>query len=104
MKVRSRFGLAIRHTAYGDGVYIANTGDQFCVDAGLIGIVPVETVEYLRRDDYNLDKMGLFVTFDEDFTATFYDGRFRFGSIIIETDYSDDEEEDAEDDYYDDEE
>lgn len=80
-------------TAYGDGCYLSNMGDEFPVDAGLIGIVPLETIEYLGRADNNLNKLGLFVTFHEDFTIHAEAGRFRFCDIIIDTNDDDFEDE-----------
>lgn len=72
-------------TAYGDGCYESNFGDNFPVDAGLIGIIPVETIEYLGRTDNNLDRLGKFVTFDSEFSIQLNAGYFRFGDITIDT-------------------
>lgn len=88
-------------TAYGDGRYIGSNGKAFPVDAGLIGIVPLETVQYLNRADNDLDYLGLFIEFDEPFVVRSQDGLFNFGHIEIDTgdecddydDYSDDEDE-----------
>lgn len=83
-------------TAYGDGRYIGSNGKAFPVDAGLIGIVPKETVDYLGRTDNDLDYLGLFIEFTEPFVVRSNNGLFHFGHIEIDTgDYTEDE------DYYD---
>jgi len=86
-------------TAYGDGRYIGSNGKAFLVDAGLIGIVPMETVEYLDRTDNDLDYLGLFIEFEEPFVVEARNGNFAFGHIGIDTgddydDYDSDEEDD----------
>lgn len=78
-------------TAFGDGVYPSNINFNFPVDAGLLGIIPEETVEYLNTidgdyDNSHLKGLGIFVDFKEDFTIEMSNGRFRFGHVIIETD------------------
>lgn len=73
-------------TAYGDGVYASNHDKVFGVDAGVIGIVPQETVDYLGRTDNDLDELGLFIEFKESFWVDCVDqGYFSFGHIIINT-------------------
>jgi len=93
-------------TAYGDGRYIGSNGKAFPVDAGLIGIAPQETVEYLGRTDNDLDYLGLFIEFEEPFVVKSRDGNFTFGHIDIDTgdDYDSNEshdydEEDGDSDY-----
>lgn len=81
-------------TAYGDGYYVSENGKAFPVDAGLIGIVPLETVKYLDNADSDLDYSGLFVEFTEPFIVEAVDGLFRFGHIVINTCDDNDEEED----------
>ena len=84
-------------TAYGDGRYIGSNGKAFPVDAGLIGIVPRETVDYLNRADNDLDYCGLFIEFTESFVVESKDGYFRFGHITIDTGgYGDNDEDDYE--------
>lgn len=75
-------------TAYGDGLYSGTNGFEvidFSVDAGLIGIVPQETVDYLGRGDRNLETLGLFVEFTTPFRVECLNGVFRFGYIYIDT-------------------
>lgn len=83
-------------TAYGDGCYIGSNGKAFPVDAGLIGIAPQETVDYLNSADNNLDYLGLFIEFNKSFIVESKDGLFHFGHIEINTC-------DEDDDFYDDE-
>lgn len=79
-------------TAYGDGRYIGSNGKAFPVDAGLIGIVPQETIDYLNRVDNDLDYLGLFIEFTEPFIVRSRSGIFDFGHIRIDTsDYADEE-------------
>ena len=89
------------HTAYGDGRYFGSNGKTFPVDAGLIGIVPLETVKYLDNKESNLDNCGLFIEFTKSFIVESRDGLFHFGNIDIDT--KDDEEFDEEYEYDDDE-
>ena len=37
--------FAVAFTAYGDGIYCDNDGNRYLVDAGNIGLVPLELVE-----------------------------------------------------------
>jgi len=78
-------------TAYGDGEYCDQEGNKYPVDAGMIGLVPVDLIEGGPDAD-----LGCVVTFTDDFLCTRSDaGLLEFGDIIINTD---DEVED--DDYY----
>jgi hypothetical protein len=68
-------------TAYGDGQYRDNFGDLYGVDAGLIGIMPIEVI------DCDLCELsdGKIVEFTEDFKVSSNNGLFIFGKIIIDT-------------------
>lgn len=82
-------------TAYGDGCYSDNNNNSYPVDAGLIGVIPMELVEGIER----VEKQGLGAihTFDAPFECSYDDGTFLIGDIIIETGAEDeDEEEDDE--------
>lgn len=76
-------------TAYGDGCYPSSIGFVFGVDAGLIGLVPVELVpeEVGDRDLCTL------VEFDEDFVCYYDNGTIVMGDLYVYTGDSDDEEE-----------
>lgn len=73
-----------KHTPFGDGSYGSNyENKQFFVDSGLIGIVPIETVNYLEVDT-DLEVGGLFHTFEEQFVVDFSNPEvFQFGDILI---------------------
>ena len=81
-------------TRWGDGRYRGTDGNSYAVDAGLIGLVPVEA---LRSDADSLrDDLCTVVTFDKP-TKCYTDGegKLRFGHITIDTDPQDDDEEDV---------
>ncbi|MBG23680.1 MAG: hypothetical protein CMF22_10180 [Idiomarinaceae bacterium] len=86
------FTCWVGSTAFGDGIYFDNFDNNYPVDAGLIGIVPVGAVE---------DKTGLehgnIAVFSEDFTIDYHCGYFNIGGVEINTD---DEDEDDEDEWY----
>lgn len=66
-------------TKYGDGQY-ATFDYTFSVDSGCIGIVPMETVEFVGADISFLEKCGAFITFKKDSRILFEDGVFAFGA------------------------
>ena len=83
--------FAIYSTAYGDGTYLDQSGNEYGVDAGSIGCILLS--------DINLESEGNFLTggnivpFENDFHTDEEDGRIMFGSLIIDTDPVYDEEE-----------
>lgn len=78
-------------TRWGDGRYRGTDGNSYAVDAGLIGLVPVEA---LRSDADSLrDDLCTVVTFDKPTKCgTDGEGKLRFGHITIDTDPQDEEE------------
>lgn len=70
----------VARTAYGDGRFEDALGRLYLVDAGLIGIMPVDA---LTKNPEG--KGGQIIEFAEDFTAEANDGLFRFGHIEIDT-------------------
>lgn len=81
-------------TKWGDGVYRDQRGAEYPVDAGLIGLVPVALV-----DIEEVKAQGLhLVVFDKPVLCTRdpETGVLTFGSYRIETDPTDDDEEDEE--------
>ena len=68
-------------TAYGDGVYRDQDGREYGVDAGLIGVVPVDSVE---PGDTTLYAMHL-VTFPHETRMYSEDGKIHIGRIVIDT-------------------
>ena len=65
-------------TAYGDGVYNDQFGNEFPVDAGLIGLTPVE----LCKDE---PFGALLVEFTTETTCSCYEGILTFGDHEIHT-------------------
>jgi len=70
------------HTQFGDGVYRDQKRNKFPVDAGLIGLVPVEYAK--------IDENKLYPTQYVEFTQLTpckreEDGTLRFGNVIIKT-------------------
>lgn len=74
-------------TAHGDGRFSDNSGRVYCVDAGLIGVIPFDVI-----DDNFEGKGGQIIEFEKDFTAHEGKGIFYIGNIEIDT-YGWDEEE-----------
>lgn len=101
------FGFAVVGTKYGDGCYDGLFGDHYGVDAGVIGIVPLELCE--KGDEYygGIESLGriihevgkYYIETDDSGTITITDTK---GEVIeeIETgdmwDYEDEDEEDDE--------
>ena len=95
------FTFAWCHTAYGDGCYQDDKGNQYPVDAGLIGILRVddhpEFLQQLLEHNTEIDngewgyKHNLF-TFDKEFFIDFSRGVFNVNGTIIDT-LGDDEDE-----------
>jgi len=87
-------------TKYGDGCFQDNYGREYGVDAGLIGIMPLEVCD---GDSMN---GGQIVDFENDFMVWSDDGEFHFGDVVIQTrdeeedeEWEDDEEEDDDEDW-----
>jgi hypothetical protein len=77
-------------TKWGDGCYAGSDGKEYPVDAGLIGLVPVEMVEDLESHIQNI------VTFTKDTVCSYNgSGRLVFGGISIETDPEEEEEDET---------
>jgi hypothetical protein len=82
-----KFPVLAFGTKWGDGSYHGTDGNVYGVDAGLIGLVPVELVEDLSDHEVvNFSKNTLCVDDGS--------GKLKFGHITIDTDPSDEEEED----------
>ena len=81
-------------TAYGDGVYFDKERREYSVDAGLLGIIPLEALDLNFEGDG-----GQIIEFDEDFTVSEEDGVFTFGDVVINTkSFFDEDDFDCEDD------
>jgi hypothetical protein len=72
-------------TTYGDGTYLGTDGNSYPVDAGMLGIMPVSTVDYLGNDKAWLSQCGKFMEFPIPFRVEVNNGGFMFGSLFIET-------------------
>lgn len=78
-------------TAHGDGLYEDNFGNEYGVDAGIIGCVLSEAVGRCRKRDRGLGHIHKFpVSFD----AFYQDGKIHFGCVVVDTDPEYDEEDD----------
>lgn len=74
--------ILVGDTSYGDGTYTDNYRREYGVDAGLIGIMPIEVVDNKYS---NIENLGAIVEFEEDFVVEIKDGVFKFGNIVINT-------------------
>lgn len=70
-------------TAHGDGSYYGSDGFDYPVDAGLIGLVPIELANIKRHDLQG--SINRIVTFDRDVLCTNICGVMQFGDIVIDT-------------------
>ena len=76
-------------TMWGDGCYFDNKGRVYPVDAGLIGLVPLE---YANKEEFDEDTV--IVEFTKPTKCTRHEGgNLVFGDIVINTNPSDDDEE-----------
>lgn len=76
--------IAVLPTAHGDGAYRDQYGNQYCVDAGLIGCIRVEDIDPSEDSAY-WGKLGAIHTFTEDFEVKDIRGILYFGHIQIDT-------------------
>lgn len=86
-------------TAYGDGTYFGSNGEEYSVDAGLIGVVPEAVIEGLGIRQEELGPYGSWVEVDHAATLEFDadTGTISFGPVAIQT--GDIEEEDEEENF-----
>ena len=75
------------HTAFGDGVYRGSDGNEYGVDAGLIGLVPLSVAE---KNSVGDDRVV--VTFDKPFVCRNDGETIVLGHITIPTGDTDDDE------------
>lgn len=83
----------IGNTAFGDGTYQDNLGQEYSVDSGSIGLI-----EVINEFIPNIN-LGNLHAFHDDFEVSVEDGYFVFGAIIIDTRSEEDEYEGSYDDY-----
>lgn len=85
-------------TKWGDGEYGDQYGNRYCVDAGLIGCIRVEDIRAKKYSD--ISDLGAIIEFETDFVtgggrvSKAWEGTIQFGRVIIETGFTEDEDED----------
>ena len=89
MKLKDGRQFAIFSTAYGDGYYSDNLGNDYPVDAGSIGCIRVEDI----KDDTADIGLGNVIDFDQDFVVESDGENLKFGHIVIATGVEDYDEE-----------
>jgi hypothetical protein len=102
--------IAASRTAHGDGEYPDQDGNSYPVDAGLLGAVHVGFLRNLAPEAADLrgedlakwaGEQGLVVTeFETPFHVSFDadEGTVTIGHVVIDTDYADEDEDEAEED------
>lgn len=73
-------------TMYGDGCYEDQYGNEYGVDAGLIGCIDVRNIAGFNYNNQKEYKFGHIFKFTHPFTCTSKDGLLKFGRIEINTD------------------
>jgi hypothetical protein len=80
-------------TAWGDGLYQDNHGNQYSVDAGLIGCILLSDI---KADKYDIRELGTVIEITEDFRTSGgrgdpdWNGVIQIGPLRIETNPLDD--------------
>lgn len=94
----SGVSYAMFGTMHGDGVYVDNYNNEYPVDSGSIGCIPVSEV-WNALDDPNIKRLGNVVTFTEPFKVSydFETGLISIGNIDIMTGDEGDDEDDGND-------
>lgn len=90
-------------TAHGDGCYdFGFESRRLGVDSGMLGIMPIESVNQIDHSREWLAKVGIITTIDDQFTVEFnrHQGTFRFGPVLVHTDYDFDDDCDDNHDYF----
>lgn len=74
--------FVIGGTAFGDGEYTSNDNHIFCVDAGIISIIPFELC---AKDEMYLNTLGWVYDFHNPVHVSMHQGLFTFNDICINT-------------------
>lgn len=82
-------------TEYGDGVYEDRQGRSYGVDAGLIGCILMTDIPHISEDQAN--ELGAVIDFEANFITESVGGIIRFGQVIIDTSFPDEDDEDFSD-------
>ena len=91
--------FAMYDTAYGDGGYLDQTGNEYSVDSGTIGCIKVSDITKFEYE--HIEELGVMHEFDKPFETSGgrgslgrdWDGVIKIGRIHIETDPVYEEEE-----------
>ena len=83
-------------TQWGDGTYQDQQGREYSVDAGLIGCIALKDIDLINP--VNTITGGQVVEFVQAFSTWSAGGEIRIGNILIDTDYTE-VEEDLEEEY-----
>ncbi len=86
-KVFKDFKMYVHSTRFGDGVYASNIKTAFFVDSGMLGCFKINIKSLTKEKFKNLERLGAFIEFEKDFTATYENGIFIFDNITIDTNY-----------------
>ena len=76
------------NTCYGDWVYQDNFGNEYEVDAGLLGTLPIALLDVDKK--YSIEELkrrGRIFEMKDEFYCSVKDGKFVFGHVVIDTDY-----------------
>jgi hypothetical protein len=76
-------------TKWGDGVYEDEQGNEYPVDAGLIGCIRIDDIAAEERENV---ANGRVVEFVQDFSTWSAGGEIRIGNVLINTDPVEEEE------------
>lgn len=94
-------------TAWGDGGYYDQFGNEYSVDAGLIGAVPFALWDISEDEQKELNRLGKVVEFNSEFGCCAYDNNSGFNKnrnrFIVVGNYEIDTDPEPEDDYFDEE-
>lgn len=79
-------------TACGEGAYdLVDDNDEdielLIVDSGMLSVVPVSVI-----DNDNAAHAGVYVTFDDNFSCSYDNGKFTFGGLTVDTGDDDDDD------------
>ena len=77
-------------TKWGDGTYVDEQGNEYPVDAGLIGCINVKDITPTELGNLS---SGRVIEFVQDFSTFSAGGVLRFGSVVIDTDLAEELEE-----------
>lgn len=72
--------LWMHSTAYGDGSYMDQNGNEYGVDSGLLGAIPLELI-----DDADGEIEGRVVDAPNGLVVSYEDGTFYLGDTVIKT-------------------